>query len=155
MLITTDRPNMRDTNVLILTSTGPTPYFFCRRTLRTVASSAFSEEMLSANRQLMGKLGLSLPSNEILLAASRQPSGRSFLMSGLSRMPSLKSFSVSVGTEYAILSRKLYLAGVSDRVSQSKQLWAMTSFKCPAGCIRAARTSESSRFKKPNPANRP
>jgi hypothetical protein len=75
------------------------PYFFDSKTLRTVASYAFSAEMLSAKRQLIGRLGLSLPLKEILVTAASAPSGRFFWTRGFARIPCLKIRFAWRGTE--------------------------------------------------------
>lgn len=87
--------------VLMFTFTGSMLYFFCSKMLRTVASRPFKEDMLSAKRQLMGMLGVALPSNEILRLASRAPEGRCFTISGFDMIPSRRSRLASLGTEYS------------------------------------------------------
>ena len=88
-----------------------------------VASYAFKADMLSANRQLMGRLGLSLPSKEILLAAASAPSGRLFLTRGFAKIPLLKTRLACAGTEYP---SEVMMAGnleISSRVLSSVRQW--------------------------------
>lgn len=73
--------------MLIVTADGSTLYFRVMRWFSIVASKAFMAEILSANRQLMGILGLEDPSNRMYLLSDRKSAGRSFI-SGLFKMPS-------------------------------------------------------------------
>jgi len=63
------------------------------------ASSPLSAEMLSAKRQLMGILGLSLPLNWTVFAHSAMSMGNVGAMRGLLNMPFSKMCWVSRGTE--------------------------------------------------------
>jgi len=89
-----------ETYVLMTTSCGSTPYFLFNSTLIMDASKPFRAEMLSANRQLMGMLGLSVPTNSTFSAHSSISSGSVRAMSGLFKIPSRSIFCVSFGIEY-------------------------------------------------------
>lgn len=84
----------------MLTFTGPIPYFLCRRTLRTVASSPFSDEILSANRQLIGILGVALPLKDTSRLASSAPDGKFLAIKGFDSIPVSRRRLASSGTEY-------------------------------------------------------
>jgi hypothetical protein len=68
------------------------------------ASRPFKADMLSANRQLMGTLGFSVPSNRTVLAHCSISFGSVEAISWLLRMPSRKTLCVSSGIEYWFLS---------------------------------------------------
>lgn len=90
------------THVLIIASCGSTSYFRCSRTLIMAASRPFREAMLSAKRQFMGILGLSVPSNRIFFAHSAISSGRVGRINGLFKSPSWKIWFVTFGMEYSV-----------------------------------------------------
>ena len=87
-------------HVLMTTSWGSTPYFFANRTLSIVASKPFNEDMLSANRQLMGILGALDPTYFTLRPYSRASGGRLFEIKGFPSILASKSFRLCCGTEY-------------------------------------------------------
>lgn len=91
------------THVLMITSFGSTPYFFFNSDKSTVASKALIEDILSANRQFIGRVGASSPSNLIFLAWSWKSFGRLEMMVGFSNIPRWKTFLLSSGTEYMIV----------------------------------------------------
>jgi hypothetical protein len=84
----------------MITSCGSTPYFLVSRTFNIVASNPFNEDILSANRQLIGMLGKFDPTNVILSPYFRASGGRLLEMRGFCRIPSRNNFSVCWGTKY-------------------------------------------------------
>lgn len=77
--------------VLTFTSLTSALYFFFNKARTITASIPFNADTLSANLQLIGIVGASLPSNLIFFPSSLASSGKSLAIRGLFRIPSSKT----------------------------------------------------------------